>query len=84
MHVTNWTTAQREDPKLDAVLHWLEAMKKIDLRTLLGLEAMKKIDLRTLLGRMLPVRRADSMEELPKFHSPPTCPLSALHAQRGE
>ena len=36
MHVTNWATAQREDPKLDAVLHWLEAKKKIDLRTLLG------------------------------------------------
>ena len=36
MHVTNWATAQREDPKLDAVLHWLEAKKEIDLRTLLG------------------------------------------------
>ena len=36
MHVTNWATAQREDPKLDAVLHWLEIKKKIDLRTLLG------------------------------------------------
>ena len=36
MHVTNWATAQREDPKLDAVLHWLEATKKTDLRTLLG------------------------------------------------
>ena len=36
MHVTNWATAQREDPKLDAVLCWLEAKKKIDLRTLLG------------------------------------------------
>ena len=35
MHVTNWATAQREDPELDAVLHWLEAKKKIDLRTLL-------------------------------------------------
>ena len=35
MHVTNWTAAQREDPELDAVLHWLEA-KKTDLRTLLG------------------------------------------------
>ena len=35
MHVTNWATAQREDPKLDAVLHCLEAKKKIDLRTLL-------------------------------------------------
>ena len=27
MHVTNWATAQREDPGLDAVLHWLEAKK---------------------------------------------------------
>ena len=36
MHVTNWAAAQREDPELDAVLHWLEAKKKIDLRTLLG------------------------------------------------
>ena len=25
MHVTDWATAQREDPKLDAVLCWLEA-----------------------------------------------------------
>ena len=36
MHVTNWAAAQTEDPELDAVLHWLEAKKKIDLRTLLG------------------------------------------------
>ena len=36
MHVTNWAAAQREDPELDAVLHWLEAKKKTDLRTLLG------------------------------------------------
>ena len=35
MHVNNWATAQREDPKLDAVLHWLEAKKKTHLRTLL-------------------------------------------------
>ena len=36
MHVTNWAAAQREDPNLDAVLCWLEAKKKTDLRTLLG------------------------------------------------
>ena len=36
MHVTHWTAAQKEDPELDAVLHWLEAKKKTDLRTLLG------------------------------------------------
>ena len=35
MHVTDWATSQKEDPKLDAVLHWLEAKKKADLRTLL-------------------------------------------------
>ena len=35
MHVTNWAAAQREDPELDAVLHWLEAKKETDLRTLL-------------------------------------------------
>ena len=36
MHVTNRAAVQREDPKLDAVLCWLEAKKKIDLSTLLG------------------------------------------------
>ena len=36
IHVTNCAAAQREDPKVDAVLHWLEAKKKIDLTTLLG------------------------------------------------
>ena len=36
MHVTNWAAAQKEDPELDAVLQWLEAKKKTDLRTLLG------------------------------------------------
>ena len=36
MHVTNWATAQRGDPELDAILHWLEAKKKIDLRTFMG------------------------------------------------
>ena len=35
MHVTDWAAAQREDPELDAVLHWLEAKKKTDLRTCL-------------------------------------------------
>ena len=39
IHVTNWVTAQREDPELDAVLCWLEAKKKIDLRTLMGKHA---------------------------------------------
>ena len=36
MHMTNWATGQREDPVLNAVLSWLEAQEKTDLRTLLG------------------------------------------------
>ena len=36
MHMTNWAGAQREDPVLSAVLDWLEAQKKTDLKTLLG------------------------------------------------
>ena len=36
MHVTNWATAQKEDPELEEVLQWLESKKKTDLRTLLG------------------------------------------------
>ena len=36
MHVTGWATAQKEDPELNAVLQWLKAKKKTDLRTLLG------------------------------------------------
>ena len=35
MHVTDWATAQKDDAELDAVLQWLEAKKKTDLRTLL-------------------------------------------------
>ena len=36
IHVANWAMAQREDPVLDAVLNWLEAQKKTNLKTLLG------------------------------------------------
>ena len=36
MHVTTWATAQKEDPKLDEVLQWLESKKKTNLRTLFG------------------------------------------------
>ena len=36
MHVSNWAAAQKEDPELDAVLQWLGARKKANLRTLLG------------------------------------------------
>ena len=36
MHITDWATAQKEDPELNAVLQWLETKKKADLRALLG------------------------------------------------
>ena len=36
MHVTDWAEMQREDPVLNAVLDWMEAQKKTDLKTLLG------------------------------------------------
>ena len=35
MHVTDWAAVQKEYPKLDVVLQWLESKKKTDLRTLL-------------------------------------------------
>ena len=35
MHVADWATAQKEDPKLDAVLQWFESKKKTNLMTLL-------------------------------------------------
>ena len=33
MNITDWAEAQREDPMLSAVLDWLEAQKKTDLKT---------------------------------------------------
>ena len=42
MHVTDWTEAQREDPMLSAVLDWLKAQKKTDLRALLAEQASNK------------------------------------------
>ena len=35
MHMTDWAKRQREDPVLNAVLDWMEAQKKTDLKTLL-------------------------------------------------
>ena len=35
MHITDWAGAQREDPVLSAVLDWLEANKKTDLKAFL-------------------------------------------------
>ena len=36
MHMTDWAEARREDPVLSAILDWLEAQKKTDLKTFLG------------------------------------------------
>ena len=71
MHVTYWATTQREDPELDAVLHWLEAKKKTDLRTLLGKHASSEE------GQIV-------WRNCQNFMVLQDCPLSTLHAQRGE
>ena len=42
MHVAIWAAAQRQDPELDAVLHWLEAKKRTDLKTLLREHASRE------------------------------------------
>ena len=42
MHVTDWAAAQKEDLVLNAVLNWLGAQKKTDLRALLGEHASSK------------------------------------------
>ena len=42
MHVTDWAEAQREDPTLSAVLDWLEAQTKTDLKVLLAEHASSK------------------------------------------
>ena len=39
MHVMEWAEAQREDPALSAVLDWLGAQKKTDLKALLAKHA---------------------------------------------
>ena len=42
MHMTDWAEAQREDPILSVVLNWLEAHKKLELKTLLAEHASGK------------------------------------------
>ena len=36
MYMTDWAKTQREDPLQNAVSDWLEAQKKMDLKTFLG------------------------------------------------
>ena len=40
--MTNWATAQKEDPVLNAVLSWLGTQKNTNLWTLLGEHASSK------------------------------------------
>ena len=71
MHITNWATAQKEDPKLDAVLQWLESKNKTDLRTLLREHTSSEE------GQMV-------WRDHQNFTTPPRHPLSVLHTKRGE
>ena len=71
MYVTNWATAQKEDPELEAVLQWLESKKKTDLRTLLGEHVSSEE------GQMI-------WRNHQKFHHPLRHPLPMLHPKRGE
>ena len=71
MHVTDWATAQKEDPVLNAMLNWLGAQKKTDLRTLLGEHASCKE------GWVV-------WRNCQETHYSPECPLFTLYTQRGE
>ena len=42
MYIPNWAKTQKEDLVLNALLNWLGAQKKTDLRTLLGEHASSK------------------------------------------
>ena len=42
MHVMDWAEAQREDSTLSAILDWLKAQKKTDLKALLAEHASSK------------------------------------------
>ena len=71
MHITNWATAQKEDPVLNAMLNWLGAQKKTDLRDTPGKACFQQ-------------RGLSGVEELSEFHNSPECPLFTLYTQRGE
>ena len=42
MHVMDWAKSKREDPMLSAVLDWLKAQEKTDLKALLTEHASSK------------------------------------------
>ena len=69
MHVTDWVAAEKEDPKLCAVLQWLESKKKTDLRT--------------PLGSMFQVSRAGWYGEIAKISLPSKVPFTYTPPQKG-
>ena len=89
MHVTDWATAQKEDPKLDAVLQWLESKKKTHLRTLLREHASSKEgwmvwrnhqNFTTLQGTLyMHSTPKGKIEDLLLFMVPKTCWTSTLN-----
>ena len=96
MHVTNWATAQKEDPKLDVVLQWLESKKKTDLRTLLEEYVLSKEgqmvwrnhqNFTTLQGTLYLCSTPKGENEdlllfmVPKMH--PTATLNGCHRDAG-
>ena len=75
MHVTDWAAAQREDPVLDAVLHWLEAKKITDLRTLLGKHASSEAE---WSGGIV---RISQFSRMPSTYAP--CPKGRIPGAEG-
>ena len=69
MHEMDWAEDQREDPMLSAVLDWLKAQKKTDLKVLLAEHASSKEGLTDLT-------------EWTEFYDSLGSLISALNAQR--
>ena len=64
----DWAEAQREDPVLSAVLDWLKAQKRTDLKALLAKHTSQQ-------------RRLNDPTESTKFCDSPKSLISALHVQ---
>ena len=68
MHVIDWAAAQKEDPKLDAVLQRLESKKKTDLRTLLREYALSEEGQMVWYGEIIKISLPF---EVPLTYTPP-------------
>ena len=69
MHVTDWAEAQRKDPMLGAILNWLKAQKKTDLKAPLAEHTSSKE------GQLDPM-------ELTEFYNSSGNLVTVLNAQR--